>query len=54
MRSMSIFMQSRQKIETGYSKQDNLYYDETENYFACPMGQHMDLAYKTKTISDNR
>lgn len=35
------------------SKQENLYYNESDDYFACPMGQHMKLAYKTRTVNDN-
>lgn len=28
-------------------------YNESDDYFVCPMRQHMELAYKTKTINDN-
>jgi len=35
------------------SLQENLYYNEKENYFVCPMGQHMEFIGKKKHTSDN-
>jgi len=33
--------------------QENLYYNQQENYFVCPMGQHMSYIGKKKSTSDN-
>ena len=41
------------KWKRDISKQGNLYYNESEDYFVCPMGQHMELAYKTKAVNGN-
>jgi hypothetical protein len=32
---------------------DNLYYNEKDDYFVCPMGQHMHLAGKVSSQSEN-
>lgn len=41
------------KCKRNICKQENLYYNELEDYFVCPMGQHMQLANKTKTVKNN-
>lgn len=46
-------VEQTKKWKRDISKQDNLYYNEPEDYFVCPMGQHMELAYKTKAVNDN-
>ena len=34
-------------------RQENLYYNKEEDYYVCPMGQHMTLAGVTRKVSDN-
>ena len=34
-------------------RQENLYYNKEENYYVCPMGQHMTLVGVTRKVSDN-
>lgn len=46
-------MEQTKKWKRDISKQDNLYYNEPEDYFVCPMGQHMELAYRTRAVNDN-
>ena len=46
-------VEQTKKWKRDISKQDNLYYNEPEDYFVCPMGQHMELAYTTKAVNDN-
>lgn len=40
------------KWKRDISKQDNLYYNEPEDSFVCPMGQHIELACKIKAAND--
>lgn len=46
-------VEQTKKWKGDISKQENLYYNESDDYFVCPMGQHMKLAYKTRTVNDN-
>jgi transposase len=56
----SHYKEQSRKYQKDIRKQDNLYYNEAEDYFVCPMGQHMaktgektvksDNGYKSKTI----
>lgn len=34
-------------------RQENMYYNEDEDYYVCPMGQHMTLAGVTRKVSGN-
>ena len=34
-------------------RQENLHYNREEDYYVCPMGQHMRLAGVTRRVSDN-
>ncbi|MGH6758391.1 IS1182 family transposase [Bacteroides fragilis] len=46
-------MEQTKKWKCDISKQDNLYYNEPEDYFVCPMGQYMKFAYTIKAVNDN-
>lgn len=46
-------VEQTKKWKGDISKQENLYYNESDDYFVCLMGQHMKLAYKTRTVNDN-
>ena len=34
-------------------RQENLYYNKEENYYVCPMGQHMTQVGVKRKVSDN-
>lgn len=44
---------TNKKWKRDISKQDNLYCSEPKDYFVYLMGQHIELAYRTKAVNDN-
>jgi len=46
-------VEQTKKWKRDISKQDNLYYNEPEDYFVCPMGQHMERTGTTRTKTES-
>jgi len=47
------YQEQRKKVITDPFRTENLYYNAQEDYFVCPMGQHLTYRYTAKTQSKN-
>lgn len=47
------YQEQRKKIKNDPFRTENLFYNEQEDYFVCPMGQHLTYRYTSKTKSKN-
>lgn len=47
------YQEQRQSIKNNPFRSENLYYNTAEDYFVCPMGQHLTYRFTTKTKSKN-
>lgn len=47
------YHEQRQKVQNDPFRTENLYYNAQEDYFVCPMGQHLTYRHTSKTKSKN-
>jgi len=47
------YQEQRKKVKNDPFRTENLYYNAQQDYFVCPMGQHLTYRYTAKTKSKN-
>jgi len=47
------YQEQRKKVQNDPFRVENLYYNAQDDYFVCPMGQHLTYRYTAKTTSKN-
>lgn len=47
------YQEQRKKIQNDPFRAENLYYNAQQDYFVCPMGQHLNYRFTTKITSKN-
>lgn len=47
------YQEQRKKVQNDPFRAENLYYNAQDDYFVCPMGQHLTYRYTTKITSKN-
>lgn len=50
VKSNYFHVEQTKKWKGDTSKQEDLYYNQSDDYFVCSMGHHIELVYHTKTV----